>query len=95
MSDSSLNPPVDLNDVKQNARSSRMTLRHAEEEVFRTKFQKIALEKCKDEVRTFANCVEKEGFWVVLRCRQQNQDSKSLSLLCHWSGTTSTYAAPL
>eukprot|EP00981_Chlorochromonas_danica_P001241 scaffold268_cov210-Ochromonas_danica.AAC.36 len=79
------NPSLDLNDVKQNARSSRMTLRHAEEEVFRTKFQKIALEKCKDEVRAFANCVEKEGFWVVIQCRQQNKDSKSLSLLCHYS----------
>lgn len=63
-------------DMKQDARDARLSLRSGQEEVLRKKLQLIAKEKCDTETRAFAECAQKEGLWVVWSCRKQCDESK-------------------
>ena len=63
-------------DTKQDARSSRMTLRKNNEEVLRKKLQLEAKSKCDVYFKDFAECAKQNSIMVVFRCREQNSASK-------------------
>ncbi len=65
-------------DFKQDARDARLSLKGGQEEVLRKKLQQIAKEKCDITTRAFAECAQKEGFWVIWSCRKQCDESEGL-----------------
>ena len=63
-------------DVKSDARSDRMTvrtLRKNNEEVLRKRFEREAVEKCREAFQAFGECAQRNSLWVVLVCREQNR----------------------
>ena len=61
---------------KQDARDQRLSTRKVNLEVIRREYNENILRfSCKDEVRTFAECAKREGFYVVFRCRTENNSS--------------------
>lgn len=51
-------------------------MKNIQEEAFRKKFQRIALDHCNAERGAFAECAVKEGFFVVFNCRETNATSE-------------------
>jgi hypothetical protein len=64
------------NDIRQDARSSRLSLKNSKEEDLRKILLKDARVKCTDIMKDFAECAKEKGFLVVVQCRKQNQSSE-------------------
>lgn len=62
---------------KDVARDSRLSLRKTNQEVIRKQLQESARKQCAQEVKTFAECAKREGFFVVFKCREELKLSKS------------------
>ena len=62
-------------DPNQDARLSRLSLRKANEEVFRNKLRYEARVKCDSYVKAFGDCAKENGLMVVFRCRDKSKQS--------------------
>ena len=61
---------------KDEARDSRLSIRKNNKEVLKKEFHAKALDICKPEVKKFAECAKREGFFVVFKCRGELRESK-------------------
>ena len=67
-------------ELKQDARDARLSLKKTQEEVYRKRFQSIALRNCETEIKAFGACTNREGFMVIFNCRKESKASKYLYL---------------
>lgn len=57
--------------TKDFARESRLSFRNFAEHQMRQEFKQMAIDKCHEQIREFAECAEETGLLVVIKCRQQ------------------------
>ena len=55
--------------IKDAGRESRLSFRNFAEHQLRKEFKEIAMDKCKLQIKAFAECSKEEGVMVVFRCR--------------------------
>jgi hypothetical protein len=68
-------------DIRQDARSSRLSLKNSKEEDLRKILLKDARTKCQDTMKEMAVCAKEKGYMVVFECRKQNQSSECLMFI--------------
>lgn len=75
MSSSSTTPPDAEHKArtKDFSRESRLSFRNFAEHQMRREFKDIALEKCQEPIRDFAQCAQEQGLLVVWNCRHLNK----------------------
>mmetsp|Transcript_15525 Transcript_15525/g.22817 ORF Transcript_15525/g.22817 Transcript_15525/m.22817 type:complete len:129 (-) Transcript_15525:1481-1867(-) len=56
----------------ESARNSRFSFRRFASAQMRRDFKDLAMQKCKPEIRDFAECAQESGLWVVFKCRDKN-----------------------
>ena len=56
---------------KDSARDTRLSFRNFAEHQMRQDFKQMAIEKCSEPIREFAECAEETGLLVVIKCRQK------------------------
>lgn len=69
--------PIVDKDIRQDARSSRLSLKNSKEEDLRKILLKDARVICKDIMKEFADCAKEKGLMVVIQCRKKNQSSNA------------------
>ena len=69
-------PPPDAEHkakTKEFSREGRLSFRNFAEHQMRREFKEIAIEKCQDPIREFAQCASEKGLLVVIQCRHLNK----------------------
>jgi hypothetical protein len=56
---------------KESAREGRLSFKNRAEDLLRYEMKEDAKEKCKEYIKTFAECAKKEGLFVVFQCRSE------------------------
>jgi Cytochrome c oxidase biogenesis protein Cmc1 like len=56
---------------KETAREGRLSFKNRAQDLLKYELKEDAKEKCKDYIKTFAECAKKEGLLVVFQCRSQ------------------------
>ena len=59
----------DAGTVKDASRQGRLSFRKFAEHQLRNEFKEEAIDKCKLQIKAFAECSKEEGLMVVFRCR--------------------------
>ena len=59
----------DAGTIKDASRQGRLSFRKFAEHQLRNEFKEEAMDKCKLQIRAFAECGRDEGLMVVFRCR--------------------------
>lgn len=59
--------------IKEAGREGRLSFRNFAEHQMRREFKDMALEKCQDHVRDFAECAQESGLMVVFNCRHHSK----------------------
>lgn len=57
--------------VKEASRESRLSFRNIAEHQLRRDCKEEAKEKCKDYIKSFAECASEQGLMVVINCRDK------------------------
>lgn len=59
--------------TKEFSREGRLSFRNFAEHQMRREFKEMALDKCKEPIREFAQCAQEKGLMVVFSCRHLNK----------------------
>lgn len=59
--------------TKEFSREGRLSFRNFAEHQMRREFKEIALQKCQEPIREFAECAQEKGLAVVISCRHLNK----------------------
>merc|ERR1712232_665953 len=68
--------------IKDASRESRLSFRNRAEQLLRRRLKDESLEKCSEQVKSFAECSKDSGLWVVFNC-QSNLKAMNACLAEH------------
>ena len=72
---------IGAGEVRHDARNSRLSMKHSQEEDLRKLLLRDARRACDVPIKAFVDCGNEKGLLVIFSCRKQNQGSECNVLL--------------